>query len=568
MFDEFERYAKVPEQYAAPETKAYQPQENLNNWMLDKFGRDQFVLRHGDETSVFWNDGKRSRAEQVYSRNNWTESFIQWSPHGNLLATMHRQGVAVWGGPSFIRLQRFSHPNVRLIDISPNEKFLITYSSMEPSNPRESVTVNFTVFDIRSGRKLRVFEGAADEFAIGCSAGPGGVLKWPVFKWAGGREDSYVARIGKNLISIYATPEMGLLDKKSLKLEAVQDFEWSPAEALLAAYTAEQGNLPARITLVKIPERTEVRQKNLFNVSEVKIIWHPQGDYLAVKVDRFTKTKKSTYTGFELFSIRDKDIPMEVLELPNKNDKVISLAWEPKGHRFCVVHGEGPRPNISFYSMKDDKGRLGVRLLGTFVNKACTSIHWSPQGKNIVIAGLKSMNGQLEFFNVDELETLATAEHFMCTDIEWDPTGRYVATSVTSIHQMENGFNLWSFQGKLLYSMPKDRLFQFSWRPRLPSLLPPEKDAEIVKNLKQYSKRYDEEDEALVMQADQDVIQERQRLMDEFNAWFNAKKNSVSKVADFRAQVYGPRYAEREFTVQSAFVEQILEVKEEPYNAR
>jgi hypothetical protein len=31
-----------------------------------------------------------------------------------------------------------------------------------------------------------------------------------------------------------------------------------------------------------------------------------QGDYLAVKVDRYTKTKKSTYTGFELFSIRDK----------------------------------------------------------------------------------------------------------------------------------------------------------------------------------------------------------------------------------------------------------------------
>ena len=33
------------------------------------------------------------------------------------------------------------------------------------------------------------------------------------------------------------------------------------------------------------------------------------------------------------------------------------------------------------------------------------------------------MNGQLEFYNVDEGETMATGEHFMCTDIEWDPTG-------------------------------------------------------------------------------------------------------------------------------------------------
>ncbi len=67
------------------------------------------------------------------------------------------------------------------------------------------------------------------------------------------------------------------------------------------------------------------------------------------------------------------------------------------------------------------------------------------------MCGVQAMNGQLEFFNVDEFEIMNAGEHFMCTDVEWDPTGRYVATSVTSIHQMENGFNIWSFNGQLLY---------------------------------------------------------------------------------------------------------------------
>jgi hypothetical protein len=40
--------------------------------------------------------------------------------------------------------------------------------------------------------------------------------------------------------------------------------------------------------------------------------WHPAGEYLAVKVDRYTKTKKSTYPGFELFRIKERDIPIEV----------------------------------------------------------------------------------------------------------------------------------------------------------------------------------------------------------------------------------------------------------------
>jgi hypothetical protein len=44
-------------------------------------------------------------------------------------------------------------------------------------------------------------------------------------------------------------------------------------------------------------------------------------------------------------------------------------------------------------------------------------------------------------------------------------------------------------QGKLLYQQSRERLFQFSWRPRLPSLLPPDREAEIQKNLKSYSKR-------------------------------------------------------------------------------
>ena len=53
-------------------------------------------------------------ALQVYSRTFWTESFVQWSPHGSFLATLHRQGVAIWGGSSFARIHRYSHPGVGL----------------------------------------------------------------------------------------------------------------------------------------------------------------------------------------------------------------------------------------------------------------------------------------------------------------------------------------------------------------------------------------------------------------------------------------------------------------------
>uniref|UniRef100_A0A7R9YYS4 Eukaryotic translation initiation factor 3 subunit B n=1 Tax=Chlamydomonas euryale TaxID=1486919 RepID=A0A7R9YYS4_9CHLO len=566
MFDDFDKYAKVPDEYVQPDPKAFQGVDNIQSWMVDKMGRDQFVIRSGDNTEVFWNDGKRGKADMVYQRQHWTESFVQWSPLGNYITTMHRQGAAIWAGPEWTRLQRLAHPNIRLIDYSPNERYMVSYSSHEPMNPRDTATVTFNVFDTRTARKLRAFEGPAEEYTVGASSS-GGALQWPIFKWAGGKDDAYFAKLSKNAISVYQAPDMGLLDKRSLKMEAVQDFVWSPSDPILSAYTAEQGNLPARIVLVKIPERVEVRQKNLFSVSDVKMYWHPQGDYFAVKVERFTKSKKSVYTGFELFSIRDQDVPMEVLELPNKSDKVHNFAWEPKGHRFAVVHGEGPRPSVTFYSMRDDKGRLSsVRLLGTVPGKSCNSIFWSPAGKNIVLAGLKGMNGQLEFFNVDEMETMATAEHFMATDVEWDPTGRYVATSVTTIHQMENGFKMWSFHGRLLYEASKDRLYQLSWRPRLPSMLSAEKEAEIQKNLKSYSKRYDEEDENLLRIDDDAVLAERKSLLDEWQQFKAKKKDYVAMLEDFRKQMYGSKWDEKESRLEKVSVEQVIESKEEPYN--
>lgn len=68
-----------------------------------------------------------------------------------------------------------------------------------------------------------------------------------------------------------------------------------------------------------------------------------------IQVDRYTKTKKTIYTGFELFSLKERDIPMEVLELPNKQEKIIDFAWEPKvpiesmGIEFSAVNVEGCR---------------------------------------------------------------------------------------------------------------------------------------------------------------------------------------------------------------------------------
>ncbi|KAJ3697547.1 hypothetical protein LUZ61_001252 [Rhynchospora tenuis] len=540
MFDDIERYMNVSDECTPAEIKPYEAGDHLQHWLTDEKARDQFAIRAGT-VEIFWNDARQLRPDPVYQCQywTWTDSFVHWSPLGTYLATVHRQGAAIWGGKStFNRIHMFPHNQAKHIDFSPGERFLVTYSSQEPSNPRDTHRVVLNIFDLRTRKLMRDFKGSVDDFATGCSGGLSGI-SWPIFKWSGGKEDKYFARIGKNAIYVYETETFILVDKKSYKVDNVVDFSWSPTDSILALFVPELGggNQPARVSLVQMPGKVELRQKNLFSVSDCKMYWQSNGEYLAVKVDWYTKTKKSTYTGFELFRIKERDIPIEVLELDNKNDKIIAFAWEPKGHRFAVIHGDEPRPDVSFYSMKTGGITSRVSKLTTLKAKQANALIWSPAGRFIVLAGLKGFNGQLEFYNVDDLETMATGEHFKCTDIDWDPTGRYVATAVTSVHEMENGFHIWSFNGKLLYRIPKDHLFQFQWRPRPPSLLSPKKEEEISRNLPKYSKKYEAEDQDVSLALSEQDRKKRRSLQEEWETWTAHWKQYHEEERELRLQL-------------------------------
>ncbi|XP_038998070.1 eukaryotic translation initiation factor 3 subunit B-like [Hibiscus syriacus] len=68
MFDDFDKYMKVPDEWAPPEIKPYTPGENLQKWLADEKARDQFVIRSGTDTEVLWNDARQSKTELVYKR--------------------------------------------------------------------------------------------------------------------------------------------------------------------------------------------------------------------------------------------------------------------------------------------------------------------------------------------------------------------------------------------------------------------------------------------------------------------------------------------------------------------
>ena len=289
-FDDFAKYEAVPDTYKTPEPKPYVARENTQSYMLDERG-GRPVPAPGirpREPRIHWNDSQKNEPVEVYKRDFWTESYVQWSPRGNYLATVHRQGVALWGGPGFARFQKFSHNGVQFIEFSPCERYLASGSTHEETR-EATVVVNF--FDTRgpvpSSARSR---GPSPSSPPAAAASPGPCSSGRVPRraapfsraWARTRCRCTAPRNGPRGQEVHQA-------RRRPRLLLVP-----PADPILSVYQPEQGAGPAcaRGAHRRLPSKREIRSKNLFSVSDVRMFWQQSGDYFEVKVDRHTKTKK------------------------------------------------------------------------------------------------------------------------------------------------------------------------------------------------------------------------------------------------------------------------------------
>ncbi|KAF5094297.1 hypothetical protein D0Z03_002126 [Geotrichum reessii] len=515
----------ITEDFVSPAKTEFKPREHLRSWLTDSNAREQLFTHSNETITINWFK-KTEEPKVAGTLHKVVEGPARWSPHGNYLATMYNFGVQLNGGSSFNILAQFLHYSVKAFHFSPNEKFLVTFSDSpigsvnenDPENPKvpfseQDIGNQVVVWDVLTQLPLRSFPLPTN------GKGEKQQISWPILKWSA--DSKYFARVtpGEQL-SIYEAHSMGLLDKKSIKISGIVDFAFAPTsvqpggkgetEQILCYWTPEIGNQAARVSIMSVPSKQVIRTRNLFNVSDCKFHWHDQGKYLCVKVDRHTRTKKQIFTNLEFFKITEKDIPVEVIEL---KDVVINFAWEPKGDRFIVVSrndvpaNEKPAPNsnkLSFYGLERKKNvQGGWKVIQSFDKKNTTSIYWSPKGRFVVTSNFGVPGASQAVFEFWDFETeakddntsplvhIVTSEYYGIVDLEWDPSGRYIA--LWSIKN-QPGYKLLKFNGDLLFDKGIDYFRGLTWRPRPATVLSAKERRNVLKNLKDLSARFDEED--------------------------------------------------------------------------
>lgn len=84
---------------------------------------------------------------------------------------------------------------------------------------------------------------------------------------------------------------------------------------------------------------------------------------------------------------------------------------------------------------------------------------------------------------------------------------------------MENGYHLYSLSGELLREEHIEKFKQLLWRPRPPTLLSRDDQKQIRKNLRDYSKDFEEQDRIEEDKEKGAIVEERRRTLSEWLAW-------------------------------------------------
>lgn len=134
---------------------------------------------------------------------------------------------------------------------------------------------------------------------------------------------------------------------------------------------------------------------------------------------------------------------------------------------------------------------------------------------------------------------------------------------------MENGYHLYDFKGEQLREEPVEKFKQWLWRPRPPTLLTKEEQKQIRKNLREYSKVFEQEDADRGASADLAVVEHRRRLLNEWLAWREQIEEEVREERLARGLPLDPteglikKTDESEDQVIEEIVEEIVEETEE-----
>eukprot|EP00818_Percolomonas_sp_WS_P009313 CAMPEP_0117438068 /NCGR_PEP_ID=MMETSP0759-20121206/1860_1 /TAXON_ID=63605 /ORGANISM="Percolomonas cosmopolitus, Strain WS" /LENGTH=601 /DNA_ID=CAMNT_0005229743 /DNA_START=80 /DNA_END=1885 /DNA_ORIENTATION=- len=222
-------------------------------------------------------------------------------------------------------------------------------------------------------------------------------------------------------------------------------------------------------------------------VESCEIKWNKQGDQVLILTS--TAVDDSSYYGTSrLYLMNGKGSYQNAV---NIESPIHDAQWSPKGNEFISVYGKTPNCKATLYNQRGQS----LCDLGTGPRN---NARWNPHGRLFCLAGIRSMQGRLEFWNREKKKMFGLGQAQEASNISWSPSGQYFASSTVSpIMNVSNKIQIFKYNGVLKstknFDVKDSALYYAIWQShpneKFPDVKPSPRALQEGKNLQTQKKQ-------------------------------------------------------------------------------
>ncbi|KAL4428252.1 hypothetical protein ABPG75_002341 [Micractinium tetrahymenae] len=383
-------------------------------------------------------------------------SSLVFTPDATRLLAVGGDAVTVLDASSRQQLQRLDIPAVMAAALSPKGTFMITFQ--RPSKDESG----------QAHRNLKVWRLADAQCLLSLHQKLFTKDSWPSVQFTA--DESLAFHQVTNAVSIYSTADFGAGVSKRLSLKGVAGFAVCPAldRSVVAAYVPESKGSPGFIGLYDYAAISAggdapppLCRKSFYRANAARLLWNSTGTaVLALTAADVDATNQSYYGEQKLYYLA-ADGSNECAVPLAKEGPIHDVQWNPKGDYFVVVAGFMPAKTTLFTDKCVAKFDLGSGPYST--------VRWNPFGRFLVLAGIGNLPGDLAFYDKKadgKCKPMGTTRAENAVTAEWSPCGRYLMSATVAPRlRVDNGFQVFKYDGTLVAREKRDVLYEASWLP-------------------------------------------------------------------------------------------------------
>ena len=385
-------------------------------------------------------------------------SSLEYSADTSLYAVADAGGVTIYTSATHAQKLRIEGKGIQAVAFSPAGTYLTTFQ--RPSKGADGTAEkNLKVWNLNDGSEALALTQKA--FIRD---------NWPNIQFT--PDDAIAVNMVTNTLHAYSTTDFLAGPKIKFPVKGIAGFALSPGTApgkdpIVAVYVPEAKGSPGHIALYTMSAgvaqgtATPISRRSFFRANSARFYWASTGSaVLVLTAADVDATNQSYYGEQKLYFFTADGTSDAAVPLP-KEGPVHDVQWNPRGDCFVTVAGFMPAKSTVFTSACVPKFDLGSGPYST--------ARWNTFGRFLVLAGFGNLPGDLAFFDKKadgKLKPMGTSRAENGVTADWSPCGRYLlAATIAPRLRVDNGFQVFKYDGTLLLKEKKDVMYEARWVP-------------------------------------------------------------------------------------------------------